>query len=343
MIKTYKYRIKDSSNDNKLMSMARDTNFVWNYCNETSIYAIKNQSKFLSGFELSNLTSGSSKELNINAKTIQSICDEYTIRRNKAKKIRLRWRGKRSLGWIPFKKGDLTINSDSVTYRKNTFRLFMSRDIPNEIKTGSFSQDARGRWYCNLVVDVDEPIRSASCEVGIDLGLKDLAVLSTGKRFKAPKYTRKYQRILALSQKDGKFRRVKAIHAKIANLRKDHAHKISHEVTRDFSMIYLGDVSSAKLVKTRMAKSVYDAGWSQFKSFLEYKSIARGGMTVIVNEHMTTQTCSNCLGIDVGAPIGVKGLGIREWVCSSCNSAHDRDTNAALNILRLGRQSLGLK
>ena len=268
--------------------MARSVNFVWNYCNEISIYAIKNRSKFLSGFDLQKLTTGSSKELSLHSQTVQGICEEYALRRQKAKKIKLRWRGKRSLGWIPFKKTGIKISGDSVTYCGETFRLFLSRDVPPTVKTGSFSEDARGRWYFNVACEVEEHVRSAEGSVGIDLGLKDLANLSNGKKFKAPKYTRKYQRILALSQKDGKKRRVKAVHAKIANLRKDHAHKITHEVTRDFSLIYVGDVSSAKLVKTRMAKSVYDAGWSQFKSFLEYKSIARGGMSVMVNEHMTT-------------------------------------------------------
>jgi putative transposase len=343
MIKTYRYRIKDASKVNILKAMSRSVNYVWNYCNSISLEAIRNQSKFLSGFDLQKLTTGSSKELHIHAQTVQAICEEYATRRQKAKKIKLRWRGKRSLGWIPFKKTGVKISGDSVTYVGSTFRLFLSRDIPTTIKTGSFSEDARGRWYFNVVCEVEEPVRSIFGDVGIDLGLKDLASLSNGNKFKGHKYYKKYQRILALSQKDNKKRRIKTIHAKIAHLRKDEQHKISHEVTRDFSLIFVGDVSSVKLAKTKFAKSIYDASWSQLKSFLEYKSIARGGMLVMVNEHMTTQTCSNCLSKDVGAPKGAKGLGIREWVCSSCNSVHDRDTNAALNILRLGRQSLGLK
>jgi IS605 OrfB family transposase len=343
MIKTYKYRIKDATAAKKLIAMARSVNFVWNYCNEISIYAIKNRSKFLTGIDLQKLTAGSSKEICLPSQTIQMICQEYAIRRTKAKKIKLRWRGKRSLGWIPFNYQTIKIDGDSVYFGGQTFRLFLSRDIPLKFKSGNFSTDARGRWYINIPVEVEEPIRSASGEVGIDLGLKDLANLSNGQKYKANKYYRKYQRTLALSQKDGKKKRIKAIHAKIANSRKDEQHKISHEVTRDFSLVFVGDVSSVKLAKTKFAKSIYDASWSQLKSFLEYKSIARGGMLVMVNEHMTTQTCSNCLSKDVGAPRGVKGLGIREWVCSNCNSVHDRDTNAALNILRLGRQSLGLK
>ncbi len=90
-----------------------------------------------------------------------------------------------------------------------------------------------------------------------------------------------------------------------------------------------------------MAKSVLDAGWSIFRTMLEYKAIRRRGVYVVVNERNTTRTCSSCRSIPESAPKGVKGLGIREWVCSMCHAVHDRDVNAAINILRLGHQALG--
>ena len=145
---------------------------------------------------------------------------------------------------------------------------------------------------------------------------------------------------MGLAQKDGKKRRVKTLHAKIANSRKDTNHKISHELTRDNNLIIVGDVSSSKLVKTNMAKSVLDAGWSQLKNFLKYKATRRSGRLIEVSEYLTSQTCS-CCGV-VGGPKGLEGLGIREWVCS-CGTLHDRDINSALNILRIGHDSLALK
>ena len=90
-----------------------------------------------------------------------------------------------------------------------------------------------------------------------------------------------------------------------------------------------------------MAKSVLDAGWSSFRTMLEYKAIRRHGVFVVVKEHNTTRTCSCCRSIPDSAPKGVKGLGIREWVCSICYAIHDRDVNAAINILHLGHQVLG--
>ena len=105
--------------------------------------------------------------------------------------------------------------------------------------------------------------------------------------------------------------------------------------------IVVGDVGSARLAKTNMAKSVNDAGWAMFRNLLEYKAIARKVVYREVSERLSTQTCSGCGAI--GGPKGREGLGIREWVCGQCNAVHDRDVNAAMNILRLGHQSLALK
>ena len=326
--------------------MAASVNFVWNYCNETSLYAIKNRSKFLSGFDLNNLTAGSSKELQLSSTTVQCICEEFVTRRQKAKKVKLRWRsGKKNLGWVPFKSLAIQLNENTVTYCKQKFKFWKSRDITGKIKCGSICEDSRGRWYLNLVCEVDvSEIKSPNgSEIGVDLGLKTLVTLSNGKKFEANKYYRKSQKILALAQKDKKKKRIKSIHAKIKNRRLDSNHKISTELTKEFQTIYVGNVSSKKLLKTKMAKSVSDASWGQLKTFLEYKAIMHQGKIMIVNEHLTTQTCSCCLSTNTGAPKGVKGLGIREWVCSCCGSKHDRDVNAAINILRLGHQSLSLK
>jgi IS605 OrfB family transposase len=104
--------------------------------------------------------------------------------------------------------------------------------------------------------------------------------------------------------------------------------------------IFVGDVSSAKLVKTKMAKSTLDAGWASLKTMLEYKSHQAGIVFEVVNESYTTQTCSCCGVIAASSPKGRAGLGIREWICSECGTAHDRDINAAKNILAAGHRRL---
>lgn len=102
----------------------------------------------------------------------------------------------------------------------------------------------------------------------------------------------------------------------------------------------MGNVNAAGLAKTSMAKSVLDAGWSSFRNQLAYKAIKHGAWFEEVNEAFTTQTCSCCGSLPDTRPRGIAGLGIREWVCSDCGAVHDRDTNAALNILRRGRATL---
>jgi len=341
MVLTYRFRLKDSSAQ-WLNQAAKSVNFVWNYINDLSFNAIRNNGQFLSGYDIQKYTSGASKELKLNAATIQLIGHEYATRRKQFKKRKLKWRSKKSLGWIPLRHDAFQIIGDVIRYAGNTVRFWNSREIKGKIRTGSFSQDARGRWYVNIVADCEEIEPAKENSIGIDLGLKDLATTSDGQKFKANKYYRQYERKLGLAQKDGKKKLVKTLHAKIANCRKDTNHKISYELARDNNLIVVGNVSSSKLVKTNMAKSVSDAGWSQLKTFLGYKAIRRQGRVIEVSEYLTSQTCSSCGIVPPSSPKGLKGLGIREWVCS-CGSLHDRDINAAMNILRLGHQSLALK
>ena len=344
MVLTYRFRLKDSSAA-WLNEAAKSVNYVWNYCNETSFDAIRNRSKWLSGYDLSNLTAGSSKKLGISSTTIQCTCEEYATRRKQFKKRKLKWRSKKSLGWIPFRASAIKITNDIVRYSGNTIRFWKSREIKGKIRSGSFNQNARGRWYVNIVADSEELASAKENAIGIDLGLKDLATTSDGKKFKANRYYRKYERLLGLAQKDGKKRRAKTLHAKIANCRKDTNHKISHELTKDNNIIVIGNVSSSKLAKTNMAKSVLDAGWSQLKTFLGYKAIRRQGKVFEVSEYLTSQICSSCDSVTSASPKGMKDLGIRTWVCI-CGSENDRDINAAKNILnkfRSGHASLALK
>ena len=283
------------------------------------------------------------QDLGVLAQTVQEICDEYVSRRNQFKKSKLRWRGRKSLGWIPLTNQSVVIRGDSFTVRGHTANFWRSRPIDGEVKSADISQDARGRWYLNVVVEHIEERVCGEGEVGIEPGQKVLATLSDGSTYGGGHFYRKSESALGKAQKDNKKKRVRAINAKIANRRKDEAHKISHEIVSKNKLVAVGDVSAKRLAKTRMAKSSLDASWTMLRTFLEYKAIARKGVFVLVDEANTTRTCSECGVIPGSAPKGVKGLGIREWVCEGCGAFHMRDHNAALNILRLGRQSLGLK
>ena len=345
--KTLRLRIKDK-HAKVLAVMARQVNQVFNFCNETSHRAIRERHQWLSGYDLQKLTNGFSKcdGVLIGSPTVQQVCEDYAKARKQFKKAKLRWRvsnpqsSKYSLGWVPFKARALQYKAGQIVFAGHRFSLWDSYGLADyELRAGSFSQDSRGRWYLNVVVKVQAKASAATAAVGIDLGLKEAAVTSTGERIEG-RFYRKLECKLGIAQRAHKKHRVKAIHAKIANQRKDLLHQFSTALVKQNAAIFVGDVSSAKLVKTKMAKSTLDAGWAMLKTMLEYKSHQAGIVFEVVNESYTTQTCSCCGVISVSSPKGRAGLRIREWTCSECGAVHDRDVNAARNILAAGHRRL---
>ena len=345
--KTLRVRIKDK-HAKVLSAMAREVNQVWNFCNETSHRAIRERRQWLSGYDLQKLTNGFSKceGVHIGSPTVQQVCEDYAKARKQFKRSKLRWRvsnpksSKYSLGWIPFKARALQYRSGQIVFAGHTFSLWDSYGLSNyELRAGSFSEDSRGRWYLNVVVKAQAKTTTATASVGIDLGLKEAAVASDKQRIDG-RFYRKLEGKLGIAQRAGKKQRARAIHAKIANQRKDMLHKFSSAMVQDYGAIFVGDVSSAKLVKTKMAKSTLDAGWLSLKTMLEYKSHQAGVVFDVVNESYSTQTCSCCGSIAASSPKGRAGLRIREWTCSDCGAVHDRDVNAARNILAAGLRRL---
>ena len=349
MMLTYKYRLKGKRCTRQLRRGAWAVNQVWNFCTQTQrtvqhAYRDGLSPQWPSFYALKKLASGTSKDLGLHAQTIQNVCEQFTESRKRHKKCpRFRRSGgaKRSLGWIPFQQQSRQITAGSVTYLGNTYRFFgaKKRPLPEAAKGGCFVEDARGRWWVCFHVEVADDLPQApDVAVGIDLGLHTLATLSTGEKIEAPQHYRKWEDKLAIAQRAGNKDRTKAINAKIKNQRLDHAHKWTAKAAKSFRSIFVGNVSSSQLAKTKMAKSVYDAGWSTSRNFLRYKASRHGGMFREVEEAktLTTQTCSTTGLIPPERPRGIAGLGIREWDCSACGEIHDRDVNAARNILRLG-------
>jgi IS605 OrfB family transposase len=272
------------------------------------------------------------------------VCEQFTKSRDLHKKCpRFRRSGgaRRSLGWIPFQKQSRQITANSITYLGNTYRFFGSkkRPLPETAKGGCFVEDARGHWWVCFHVEVPDDLpRAPDTAVGIDFGLTTLATLSTGEKIEAPRTYRRYEEKLIVAQRANNRFRVRALHVKIANIRRDHMHKWTTKVARSHRTIFVGNVSSSQLAKTKMAKSVYDAGWSTSRNALRYKASRHGGTFREVDEvsTFTTQTCSTTGILPPERPRGIAGLGIREWGCSACGEIHDRDVNAARNILKLG-------
>ncbi|MFI5490096.1 RNA-guided endonuclease InsQ/TnpB family protein, partial [Micromonospora echinaurantiaca] len=220
-----------------------------------------------------------------------------------------------------------------------------SRNLPADPSSVAIIRDASGRYFASFVVQTtDEPLPPVDSEVGIDLGLTHFAVLSDGTKVTAPTFLRRAARKLKRLQQDlsrkqrGSSNRKKAVkkvaraHARVADTRRDWQHKLSTAIIRDNQAVYVEDLCVAGLGRTRLAKSVYDAGWASFTAMLEYKAARAGRRFAKVNRFApTSQTCSACGRID-----GPKPLNVRSWTCP-CGATHDRDVNAAINVLAQGR------
>jgi IS605 OrfB family transposase len=344
--KTLKVRLKDRHAP-ILSRMARDVNFVWNYTNELSSRSIRERGQFLSAYDIAAYTKGASKELGVNSQTIQGVAEEYVTRRKQFKKARLSWRKsggvRRSLGWIPVKGQTVRYQHGQIVYNGHHFKCWDSYGLSRyKFKQGSFSEDSRGRWYFNIAVEIKAEKSTATDSVGVDLGLKTTATPSRGEPLEAGRFYRNLEEKLAVAQRARNKQRIKTIHAKIKNRRKDALHKFSRRLVNENALIVVGNVSSKQLSQTRMAKSVHDAGWSMLKTMLDYKCAHAGNVFIEVDEKHTTQTCSSCGLKPDSRPKGIAGLGIREWTCDACGAHHDRDINAARNILALGRERLAV-
>ncbi|MGX6509319.1 RNA-guided endonuclease InsQ/TnpB family protein [Rhodococcus sp. SJ-2] len=225
-------------------------------------------------------------------------------------------------------------------------KVAWSRDLPSEPSSVSIIKDAAGRYFASFVVETtDEVLPPVDAEVGIDLGLTTFAVLSDGKTITSPKFLRRAERTLrkaqqALSRKEkGSKNRAKArvrvakVYAKVADARKDWAHKQSTAIIRENQAVFVEDLCVTGLARTRLAKSVHDAGWGMFTRMVEEKAARYGRTFVKVDRfYPSSQICSTCGVLD-----GPKPLSIREWQCAACGAVHDRDLNAAKNILAAGR------
>jgi putative transposase len=333
-----------------LNAAALEVNHVWNYANATSYKAARpfaGTSRWLTAFDLDKLTSGATECFErIGADTIQRVNAEFAIRRKQFKKVKLRWRAsrgsRRSLGWVPFKAVQLKRKGRSLRFAGKAFRVFEAELLERiKWKSGCFAQDAVGDWWLCLAVEQISAQRApVKEEVGLDLGLKDTVATSDGERLEAGHFYRNLEQQIASAQRRGHKRQAKRLHRSAARRRKDALHKFSRRIVNEYQNIIVGDVSSLKLAKTRMAKSVLDAGWGMLKAQLQYKGQWAGRCVTIVSEKNTTRACSSCKALT--GPAGLDMLVVRTWRCRECGDTHDRDVNAARNILSAGRCPLSV-
>ena len=254
-------------------------------------------------------------------------------------------------------------SKDSATYFSNcfTFRdgqiklakqsesldIRWSRPLPEGAQPSqvTVSKDSAGRYHISILVEsVITEHEPTDATVGIDAGITSLYTLSTGEKITNPRHEKRDRKKLARAQKNlsrkqkGSNNRAKArlkvarIHARIADRRRDHLHKLSTRIIRENQVVMIEDLSVRNMVRNHsLARAISDASWSQFRTMLEYKADWYGRQVVAIDRfYPSTKTCSAC-----GVINDAMSLGVREWTCR-CGTTHDRDINAAKNIQALG-------
>ncbi|MGW2447880.1 RNA-guided endonuclease InsQ/TnpB family protein [Streptomyces sp. NPDC001675] len=219
-----------------------------------------------------------------------------------------------------------------------------SRTLPATPSTVSVIKDSAGRYFASFVVQTEpeEILPQTTPELGIDLGLGHFAVLSDGTKIDSPRFLRraekrlkKAQRGLSRKEKGSRNRdkariRVARAHARVADARREFHHQLSTKLIRENQAVAVEDLAVKGLARTRLAKSVHDAGWSAFVTMLEYKATRYGRTFVRIGRfEPTSQLCSRC-----GVKDGPKPLHVREWTCGACGTILDRDINAAVNVAK---------
>ncbi|WP_207232339.1 RNA-guided endonuclease InsQ/TnpB family protein [Micromonospora kangleipakensis] len=227
--------------------------------------------------------------------------------------------------------------------------IVWSRPLPTDVEpsTVTVSRDAAGRWYVSLLVEdpTVQALPALDRVVGVDAGITSLVTLSTGEKIANPRHEQADRRKLAKAQRNlsrkekGSANRAKAqarvgrIHARVADRRRDHLHKLSTRLVRENQAVIIEDLSVRNLLRNhRMARVISDAAWSELRRMLEYKAVWYGRAVIVVDRWFpSSKTCSTCGRINPSMP-----LTVREWVCPACHTEHDRDVNAAQNILAAG-------
>lgn len=289
----------------------------------------------------------------------QSLKDLATSYKNFFDSIKGKRKGKK-VGKPRFKK---RCNKQSVRLMDNAFtvkdgvvslakigeiKVIWSRPLPSIPSSCTVIKDAANRYFVSFVVEIEPVQLTGGGSIGLDLGVIDFVTTSAGEKIKAPKPLRQYlnklkreQRKLAKKQKGSKRRekqrlKVAKIHAKVKDIRDDFLHKLSTKIISENQTIVLEDLNTSGLMKNRkLSRAISDLGWRSFRTMLEAKAVMYGrDFRVIDRWEPTSQKCSYC-----GFKGGRKELSVREWTCLNCGTTHDRDINAAVNILVAGGQS----
>lgn len=369
-LRSYKYRLYPTIAQESLLNQyVGAKRWFYNYLLAEQKRRFANKEKMLSAFDCNNLLPELKKQENtswlkiVDSILLQNAAEDLSIAyKNFFDSIKGKRKGpkvelpeyKRKGGRESYRTRGVTADFQTNTVvlpKIKSVKCILHREFTGTIKSATISKNPDGKWYISILVENAQQLKPmTNKEVGIDLGLKDLAILSTGVKFdhpqqmlaKAKQALKRAQRILSRKTKGSKnYEKQRLIvakcYSKITRMRNEYYHMLSKYLIDNFDAIYLEDLNVSGMLKNRkLSRKIAESAWSTLKTMIKYKSGYAGKTVYAISRWFpSSKTCSSC-----GHKLTKLDLDTREWTCPSCGTDHDRDLNAAMNILHQGQKDL---